>query len=353
VLIERKTVKVGSVQIGGNSPISVQTMTNSDTENVDETVSQIIEAYEAGCDIIRVSCPTRESTTTLKEIIKNSPIPVVADIHFNYKRAIEAIESGAHCIRINPGNIEDHGIREIVACSKSNGNSIRIGINSGSIEREILEKHGEPRADALVESAVLNTNKLLDLEFENFKVSVKSSDVKTTIDAYRKIHGLINQPLHLGITEAGPVSSGTVKSAIGIGALLADGIGDTIRVSLSTKDITEEVRVGRQILKALHLLHNSIDIVACPTCARTIINVTEIAEKLEDMTSKMEKNLKISVMGCVVNGPGEAQTSDIGIFGFQNGIAKIYHRGIEIVTCDENEVVDWVTSILSKFEQNT
>jgi (E)-4-hydroxy-3-methylbut-2-enyl-diphosphate synthase len=241
-----------------------------------------------------------------------------------------------------------------VVCAKANGISLRIGINSGSIEKEILERHGgEPHGEALVESAVLNTNKLLALDFDNFKVSVKSSDVRTTIEAYRKLHGLIYQPLHLGITEAGPVFSGTVKSAIGIGALLADGIGDTIRVSLSTKDITEEVRVGKQILKSLRLLHNSVDIVSCPTCSRTLINVVEIAEKLENITSKIKKNIKISVMGCVVNGPGEAKTADIGIFGFQNGVDKIYHKGRERITCTEDEVVDQIYKILNKPGQNT
>ncbi|MDR1488752.1 MAG: flavodoxin-dependent (E)-4-hydroxy-3-methylbut-2-enyl-diphosphate synthase [Holosporales bacterium] len=346
----RKTRKifVGNVMVGANSPITVQTMTNTNTENVKATLQQIEGVASIGADIVRVSCPNMASSATaLREIVKNSPIPIIADVHFNYKRAIEAIESGAHCIRINPGNILDYGLKEIANAANNNNVSIRLGINSGSIPRDILEKHKEPSVDAIIETAILNIKKFEDMGFYNFKISVKSSDVNTSIAAYRKLSEISDYPLHIGITEAGTLFCGTIKSAIGIGTLLADGIGDTLRVSLSLKDIREEVKVGRQILKSLDLLGNTVNIVACPTCARTLIDVVAIATELEKITGNFDKTLRISVLGCVVNGPGEAINSDIGIFGFKKGIAKIYKDGTEIKTCAEENIVEIVGEIVS------
>lgn len=342
-----KQIMVGSVCVGGDAPITVQSMTNTDTQDVKATILQIEKATDAGCDIIRVSCPNDASALAFKEIVKNSRIPIIADIHFDYRLAIRAIENGAHCIRINPGNIGDVGVSEIIKSSKDHGNSIRIGVNSGSVERDILEKHGEPSCDAIVESALLNIKKLEDMDFTNFKISVKSSDVVETIRAYRKLSARTDYPLHVGVTEAGPVYSGTIKSAIGIGSLLADGIGDTIRVSLSSSDITEEIRVGREILKSLRLLKDSVNIISCPTCARILIDVVGISNKLSNLMEDVKKNLTISILGCVVNGPGEAKESDIGIFGFQKGIAKIYVKGEFLKTCSEGDVVETVIQIVA------
>ncbi len=347
-MASKKQISVGGVKIGGGAPISIQTMTNCNTEDVTATLSQIEKVADLGCDLIRVSCPTPGSTAALKKIVKHSPIPVIADIHFNYKRAIEAIEAGTACIRINPGNTPDEGIRESVNASKDNGTAIRIGINSGSIEKNILDKYGEPSVDAIVESAVTNCHKLEDLGFYNFKVSVKSSDVKTAIEAYRKLSRLIDYPLHLGITEAGTFLPGAIKSAIGIGSLLADGIGDTIRVSLSS-DISDEILVARQILKSLGLLKNSVNIVSCPTCARTLIDVIGISKALNEYCEYIKKDLKISILGCVVNGIGEAKHADIGIFGFQKGIAKLYINGTEVATIKESEVLAKVKKIIDSW----
>lgn len=344
----KKQITIGNVKIGGGADIVVQTMTNTNTEDINATLKQINSVVELGCDLIRVSCPTRESTIALREITKNSRIPIIADIHFNYKRAIEAIESGALCIRINPGNTSEYGIKEIVKAAKDYNVAIRIGINSGSIEKDLMDKHKEPSVDAIVESAIRNCRRLEDLDFYNFKVSVKSSDVKNSIIAYRKLSNLIDYPLHLGITESGTLFSGTIKSAIGIGTLLFDGIGDTIRVSLSS-DIKDEVKVGRQILKSLGLLKNSVNIISCPTCARTGINVMEISKSLEDYCENIKKSLKISVLGCVVNGIGEAKESDIGIFGFSQGIAKIYLKGKELETIKSEYVIERVKKLIDEF----
>ena len=344
-MASEKQISVGGVKIGGGAPISIQTMTNTNTEDIEATLAQINLAADLGCDLIRVSCPTPESTVALKEIVKNSQIPIIADIHFNYKRAIEAIEAGAACVRINPGNTPHNGIKEIVFAAKSNDVAIRIGINSGSIEKNILDKYGEPSVDAIVESAVMNCKILEDLDFFNFKVSVKSSDVKTSIEAYRKLSHMINYPLHLGITEAGTFFPGAIKSAIGIGALLADGIGDTIRVSLSS-DIADEIKVGRQILKSLGLLKDSVNIVSCPTCSRTLIDVIGVSKSLNDYCELMNKDLKISVLGCVVNGIGEARDADIGVFGFKNGVAKLYVHGEEVDTLPDSEVIDRVKKLI-------
>lgn len=344
----KKQITIGTIKIGGGADITVQTMTNTNTEDINATINQINSVVELGCDLVRVSCPTRESTIALKEIVKNSKVPIIVDIHFNYKRAIEAIESGALCIRINPGNTPDYGIKEIVKAAKDHNVAIRIGINSGSIEKDILEKYKEPSVDAIVESAVRNCKKLENLDFYNFKVSVKSSDVRNSIAAYRKLSKLIDYPLHLGITESGTLFSGTIKSAIGIGSLLADGIGDTIRVSLSS-DIRREVKVGKQILKSLGLLKNSINIISCPTCARTGIDVIGISKALEKYSENIRKPLRISVLGCVVNGIGEAKEADIGIFGFSPGVAKIYLRGKELETIKSENIIEKAKKLINEF----
>jgi (E)-4-hydroxy-3-methylbut-2-enyl-diphosphate synthase len=344
----KKQISVGSVKIGGGAPISIQSMTNTNTEDVEATSAQIRLATNAGCDLIRVSCPTSESTAVLKKILKNSKIPVIADIHFNYKRAIEAIKSGVHCVRINPGNMSKIGIMEIVKAAKDHGGSIRIGINSGSIEKSILSRYKEPSAEAMVESAILNCKKLEDLGFFNFKVSAKSSDVRASVMACRQLSKLIDYPLHLGITESGALFPGTIKSAIGIGSLLLDGIGDTIRVSLSS-NITNEIKAARQILKSLSLLDNCINIVSCPTCSRTLISIINISEKLEDYCESMKKRLKISILGCGVNGVGEAMNSDIGVFGFQKGMAKIYLRGMEYRIVKDSEILKLVKCLIDEF----
>ena len=344
-MASKKQISVGNLKIGGGERILVQTMTNSNTEDVASTLAQIEKASTLGCDLVRVSCPTTQSTIALREIVKHSPIPVIADIHFNYKRAIEAIDAGAACIRINPGNTPFEGVKEIIKAAQYRGSAIRIGVNSGSLEKNILDKYGEPSVDAIVESALMNCHKLEDLGFCNFKVSVKSSDVRTSIMAYRKLSKAIDYPLHIGITEAGTFFPGSIKSAIGIGSLLIDGIGDTIRVSLSS-DISDEVLVGKQILKSLGLLKNSINIVSCPTCSRTLIDVIGIAKSLEDYCNSVRRSLKISVLGCVVNGIGEAKNADIGIFGFKKGIAKIYISGQEVDECPDSEVVEKIKKFI-------
>lgn len=341
----KKQIRVGNVMIGGNAPISIQTMTNTQTEDINATSEQIQKAASLGCDLIRVSCPTPESTTALKEIVRRSPVPVIADIHFNYKRAIESIQAGAACVRINPGNTPYNGIQEIVKAAKDYGTAIRIGINSGSVEKNVLDKYGEPSVDAIVESAKTNCKRLEDLDFFNFKVSVKSSDVKKSIEAYRKLGSLIDYPLHLGVTEAGSFFPGSIKSAIGIGSLLADGIGDTIRVSLSA-DISDEIKVAQQILKSLGLLKNSINVVSCPTCARTLIDVIGTSKRINDYCSTVRKDLKISILGCVVNGIGEAKDADIGVFGFKPGIAKLYLHGNEIATIQNEEIFEQVKTLI-------
>ncbi|MDR2458628.1 MAG: flavodoxin-dependent (E)-4-hydroxy-3-methylbut-2-enyl-diphosphate synthase [Holosporales bacterium] len=344
-----RQINVNGVGVGSDFPITVQTMTNSNTEDIGATLIQIHDAAEAGCNLIRVSCPTKASTQALRDIVKLSPIPVIADIHFHYKRALEALDATAACVRINPGNIAPSDIAEIVSAARYNGAAIRIGINSGSLEESVLKKYGEPTAVAIVESAVSHCHRLEDLGFTNFKVSVKSSDVRTMITAYRQLSNEIGYPLHLGVTEAGPVIPGTIKSAIGIGALLADGIGDTIRVSLSGS-IIDEVNVGQQILKSLGLLANCVNVVSCPTCARSNIDVIQIASALEQHCSTIQKAIKISVLGCVVNGIGEAKNVDIGVFGFTDGIAKVYVRGEEYDTVTDDHVIETVLDILNNLE---
>ncbi len=339
-------INLGGVAIGGGAPISIQTMTNTKTEDVDATVAQICQVESAGCDIVRVSCNTKAAAESLGKIISRVSIPVVADIHFHYKLAIISIENGAHCVRINPGNMDESGFREIVRCAEEHGIPIRIGVNSGSLEREILDKYHEPNSDALVESAMLNEKKMYDFGYPNFKISIKSSDVKTCIDANRKLSCSSEHPIHVGLTESGPVFSGTIKSSACLGALLCDGVGDTIRVSLSG-DPVEEVKVGRQILKAFNLLDKSVNIISCPTCSRTVINVIELSKNIEDKYGNLQKKVNISMLGCVVNGIGEAEHSDIGIFGIKQGVAKIYFKGKEYLsTCEEKDIMTVVDELI-------
>ena len=324
-----KVIKVGEVKIGGDNPISVQSMTNTLTTDVKSTINQINDISEEGADIVRVSCPDKESTLSLKEIVKHVSIPIVADIHFHYKRAIEAAENGAKCLRINPGNIGDRSkIHEVLSAAKNNDCSIRIGVNAGSLEKDILEKFKEPCPEALVESALRNIKILEDQDFFNFKVSVKSSDVFLSIAAYRQLSKVCNYPLHLGITEAGSFVTGSIKSSIGLGSLLMDGIGDTIRISLSDDPI-KEIKIGNEILKSLNLRNRGVKIISCPSCARQAFQVIDIVKKLEDKLSHIKKPITLSIIGCVVNGPGEAAMTDIGITGGGKGNNMLYLSGVQ------------------------
>jgi (E)-4-hydroxy-3-methylbut-2-enyl-diphosphate synthase len=347
VITRKKTNEIflGDVGIGGNHKISIQTMTNTNTEDVSETLDQVKKAESAGADIVRISIPTIGASTALKYIAKSAQIPIVADIHFDHRIAIEAIKNGAKCVRINPGNINQSGIKEIVKCALDFECAIRIGVNSGSLSQDIMDEFSGPNARAIAESAIRSLAFIEDLGFFNMKISVKSSDVKTMIDAYREVSRRTRYPLHLGVTEAGTLFRSTIKSSIGIGALLADGIGDTIRVSVSG-GIEEEIKIGKQILASLGIQGNSVDIVSCPTCSRTCINVVEIANSLEKLVEHFDKKLKISVLGCTVNGIGEAKHSDIGIFGISNGFAKIYLRGNEYAQCKASEILKTVELLL-------
>ena len=322
-----RVVNVGNVLIGGNNPIAVQTMTNTLTSNAKDTLKQIDKSVKLGADIVRVSVPDKDSSSSLKEIVNHSPVPIVADIHFHYKRAIEAADNGAACIRINPGNIgNSERIKEVVKAAKNNNCSIRVGVNAGSLEKQILEKYSEPTPEALVESAKLNIKILEDNEFTNFKISVKSSDIFMSINAYKKLAGICDYPLHLGITEAGGKRTGSIKSSIGIGNLLLDGIGDTIRVSLSDEP-EEEVRVGFEILKSLGLRNRGVKIVSCPSCARQQFPVINTVKNLERKLEDISTPITVSIIGCVVNGPGEANMTNIGVTGGGNDTHMIYIDG--------------------------
>ncbi len=324
-----KVINVGDVKIGGDNPISVQSMTNTLTTDVKKTINQINAIAEEGGDIVRVSCPDKDSTIALKEITKHVSIPVVADIHFHYKRAIEAAENGAKCLRINPGNIGDkEKIYEVLAAAKNNDCSIRIGVNAGSLEKDILEKFKEPCPEALVESALRNIKILEDQNFFNFKISVKSSDVFLSIAAYRQLSKICDYPLHLGITEAGSFITGSIKSSIGLGSLLMDGIGDTIRISLSD-DPTQEIKIGNEILKSLNLRNRGVKIISCPSCARQAFQVIDTVKILEEKLSHIKTPITLSIIGCVVNGPGEAAMTDIGITGGGKGNNMLYLSGIQ------------------------
>jgi len=343
-----KVIKVGDVKIGGDNPISVQSMTNTLTTNVKATINQINEIAEEGADIARVSCPDKESTLALKEIAKHVSIPLVADIHFHYKRAIEAAENGAKCLRINPGNIGDESkILEVIKAAKDNDCSIRIGVNAGSLEKDILEKFKEPCPEALVESALRNIKILEDKDFFNFKISVKSSDVFLSIAAYRELSKACDYPLHLGITEAGSFVSGSIKSSIGLGSLLMDGIGDTIRISLSD-DPKQEIKIGNEILKSLNLRNRGVKIISCPSCARQAFQVIDTVKILEEKLSHIKTPITLSIIGCVVNGPGEAAMTDIGITGGGKGNNMLYLSGIQNEKVLTGDIIERVVAEVEK-----
>ncbi len=322
-----RVIKVGNVNVGGNNQIAVQTMTNTLTSNAKDTIAQIERSAKLGVDLVRVSVPDKESSHSLKEIVKNSPVPVIADIHFHYKRGIEAANNGASCIRINPGNIGSiERIKEVIKAAKDNDCSIRVGVNAGSLEKQILEKFSEPNPEALVESAKLNIKILEDNDFTNFKISVKSSDIFMSIKAYEQLAELCDYPLHLGITEAGGKRTGSIKSSIGVGNLLLRGIGDTIRISLSDEP-EEEVRVGFEILKSLGLRNRGVKIISCPSCARQQFDVIKTVKNLEKKLDDISTPITVSIIGCVVNGPGEATMTNIGITGGGNDTHMIYLDG--------------------------
>jgi (E)-4-hydroxy-3-methylbut-2-enyl-diphosphate synthase len=343
-----RVIKVGDVKIGGDNPISVQSMTNTLTTDVKATIDQINAIHEEGADIVRVSCPDDDSTKALKEITNNVKLPVIADIHFHYKRAIEAAENGAKCLRINPGNIGDkQKIHDVLSAAKNNGCSIRIGVNAGSLEKDILEKYKEPCPEALVESALRNIKVLEDQNFFNFKVSVKSSDVFLSIAAYRQLSKAMDYPLHLGITEAGSFVSGSVKSSIGLGTLLLDGIGDTIRISLSD-DPVKEIKIGNEILKSLGLRNRGVKIISCPSCARQAFQVIDTVKILEQKLSHIKTPVTLSIIGCVVNGPGEAAMTDVGITGGGKGNNMLYLSGVQSKKVLTNEIIDKVVAEVEK-----
>jgi (E)-4-hydroxy-3-methylbut-2-enyl-diphosphate synthase len=349
-----RTVMVGSVPVGGNSPITVQTMTNTPTTDVVATVAQIRAAEAAGVDIVRVSCPDEASSAALKDIVKQVSVPVVADIHFHYRRGIEAARNGAACLRINPGNIgAPERVREVVAAAKDHNCSIRIGVNAGSLERDLLERYGEPCPEAMVDSALRHMKILEDHDFLNFKISCKASDVFMAVAAYTQLAAICDYPLHVGITEAGGLRTGTVKSAIGMGNLLWAGIGDTIRVSLSA-DPVEEVRAGFEILKALGLRHRGVNVIACPSCARQQFDVIKTVEILEQRLAHITTPMTISVIGCVVNGPGEALMTDIGFTGGGKGTHQVYIGGktAHRLTQGEEGIVDHLVRLIEEKASN-
>lgn len=349
--IHRRTsrqIHVGKIAVGGDAPISVQSMTNTPTEDVAATVRQIRELEIAGADIVRVSCPNPESTAALKEIVPEVTVPIVADIHFHYKRAIEAAEAGAACLRINPGNIGvQERVREVVKAARDHGCSMRIGVNAGSLERDLLEKYGEPCPEAMVESALNHARILEDLDFREFKISCKASDVFLAVAAYMGLAEACDYPIHIGITEAGGLRSGTVKSAIGMGNLLWSGIGDTIRVSLSA-DPVEEVKAGFDILKSLGLRHRGVNVISCPSCARQQFEVIRTVEILEERLAHITTPMNVSVIGCVVNGPGEARETDIGLTGGGNHTHMVYIGGLPDHRLKDADVVDHLVGLVEQ-----
>ncbi len=341
-----RQIRVGPVPVGGDAPITVQTMTNTPTEDVAATVAQIHRAERAGVDIVRVSCPDQASTAALRDIIRQVRVPVVADIHFHYRRAIEAAEAGAACLRINPGNIgSPERVREVVKAARDHGCSMRIGVNAGSLEKHLLEKYGEPNPEALVESALEHAKILQDHDFHEFKISVKASDVFLAVAAYQQLAEVCDHPLHIGITEAGGRRTGTVKSAIGLGSLLWAGIGDTIRVSLSAEP-EEEVLVGWEILKSLGLRHRGVRIISCPSCARQGYDVIRTVQTLEERLAHIETPITLSIIGCVVNGPGEALMTDLGVTGGGNGRHMIYSAGKTDHTIAGEEMVEHIVALV-------
>ena len=350
-----KVISVGSVNIGGDNPISVQSMTNTLTTDVKGTIKQINDIQMEGADLVRVSCPDEASTKALKEIIKHVDVPIIADIHFHYKRAIEAAKSGASCLRINPGNIgSSDRVLEVIKAAKDYNCSIRIGVNAGSLDKVLLEKYKEPCPEALVESAMYNVKLFEDNDFFNFKISVKSSDVFLSIEAYRQLSKVTDYPLHLGITEAGSFVSGSIKSSIGIGSLLLNGIGDTIRISLSD-DPVQEVKIGNEILKSLNLRNRGVKIISCPSCARQGFQVIDTVKILEEKLSHIKTPVTLSIIGCVVNGPGEAAMTDVGITGGKKGNNMLYLSGMQkekVLTEDMiKKVVYEVEKKASEFEK--
>ncbi|MDQ0464463.1 (E)-4-hydroxy-3-methylbut-2-enyl-diphosphate synthase [Caulobacter ginsengisoli] len=347
--IERRKsrqIHVGAVPIGGDAPIAVQSMTNTLTADAQATINQVRELEEAGADIVRVSCPDVESTAALKAIVQASKVPIVADIHFHYKRAIEAAQAGAACLRINPGNIGSADrVREVIQAARDHGLSMRIGVNAGSLERDLLEKYGEPCPAAMVESALSHARILQDHDFHEFKISVKASDIFMTVAAYQELAEAIDCPLHLGITEAGALRTGTVKSAIGMGSLLWAGIGDTIRVSLAA-DPVEEIKVGFDMLKSLGLRHRGVNIIACPSCARQGFNVIKTVEALEERLAHVATPLSLSIIGCVVNGPGEALMTDLGFTGGGKGSGMVYMAGKPDHKMDNERMIDHIVELV-------
>ncbi len=341
-----RQITVGSVAVGGDAAISVQSMTNTPTTDVQATIAQVRALEAAGADIVRISCPDRESSEALAKIIPEVTVPIVADIHFHYKRAIEAAEAGAACLRINPGNIGSaERVREVIKAAKDHGCSMRIGVNAGSLERDLLEKYGEPCPEAMIESALNHIRILEDNDFFNFKISCKASDVFLAVAAYQGLAEACDYPLHLGITEAGALRSGTIKSAIGLGALLWAGIGDTIRVSLSA-DPVEEVKVGFDILKSLGLRHRGVNVISCPSCARQQFQVIETVERLEQRLAHITTPMTVSVIGCVVNGPGEATMTDIGLTGGGKGTHQVYVAGVPHHRLKDADIVDHLVEMI-------
>ena len=343
-----RQINVGSVPIGGDAPIAAQTMTNTLTTDTKSTIEQVIAAADAGADIVRISVPDIESSKALKEIVKESPVPIVADIHFHYKRGIEAAEAGAACLRINPGNIgSEERVKEVIRAAKDNNCSMRIGVNAGSLEKNLLEKYGEPCPEAMVESGLDHIKILEDNDFHEFKISVKASDVFLSAAAYQALAEATDAPLHLGITEAGGLMSGTIKSSIGLGSLLWLGIGDTIRVSLSA-DPVEEVKVGYDILKSLGLRHRGVNIISCPSCARQGFNVIETVKVLEDRLAHVKTPMSLSIIGCVVNGPGEALMTDVGFTGGGAGNGMVYWAGKQDHRINNDDMVDHIVELVEK-----
>ena len=355
IINRKKTreIKVGKVTVGGNSIISVQSMTNTLTTDIKETINQINSLENAGADIVRVSCPDEDSTKCLKEIIKEVNVPIVADIHFHHKRAIEAAENGASCLRINPGNIgSKERTLEVLKAAKDNNCSIRIGVNAGSLDKSLLEKYKEPCPEALVESAKYNIKLFEDNDFFNFKISVKSSDIFLTVKAYRQLSKICNYPLHLGVTEAGGLLTGSIKSSIGIGQLLMEGIGDTIRVSLSSDPI-DEIKAGYEILKSIGVRAKGVNIISCPSCARQAFPVIETVKILEKKLSHIKKPINLSIIGCVVNGPGEASQTEIGLTGGGQDNNLLYLSGIPHTKVASSDIIDRVVKLVEEKAKET
>ena len=348
-IIRKKTkqISVGNVKIGGDALISIQSMTNTITEDVDATVNQIKSLEDEGADIVRVSCPNEESTKALNKIVNNVNVPIVADIHFHYKRALEAADAGAACLRVNPGNIGPERIKEVIAAAKANSISMRIGVNAGSLGKKIMEKYKEPGAEALVDSALENIKLLESNNFDNFKISVKASNVHTMVAAYEKLSASTDYPLHLGLTEAGTYISGSIKSSMSIGKLLSQGIGDTVRVSL-TADPVEEIKIGYEILKSLDLRSRGVKIISCPSCARQAFPVIETVKTLEQRLSHIKQSITVSIIGCIVNGPGEALNSDIGVTGGGKGSNMLYLSGVTDHKISNEDIVTKVVKLVEE-----